>query len=82
MMTQTDLVVKVVEAVAAVDGINPAELDSLHEYIDPEILENLYELDRGEWSFTFQYSDHQVTVTHDEQILVDGRLQTSDVSTR
>lgn len=81
-MTQTDIVTRIVKAVAAADGVDPAELDSLYEYIDPEILEKLSQQEKGEWSFTFRYSDHQITVTHDAQILVDGVPHTSDVSTR
>lgn len=75
----TDRVVaSVVEAVATADGVDTADLASLHEYVDPDVLERLYEQDGGTWSFTFQYADHQVTVTHDERILVDGMAHTQD----
>ncbi|WP_226483235.1 HalOD1 output domain-containing protein [Natrinema amylolyticum] len=62
-MTQTDLIAAVIDAVATADGVDPTELDSLYEYIDPEVLAKLDEVDHGKWSFTFQYSDHQITVT-------------------
>ncbi|WP_135535214.1 HalOD1 output domain-containing protein [Halostella pelagica] len=81
-MTEPDIVSKIVKAVAAADGVDTAELDSLYEYINPEALYTLCEQERGEWSFTFQFSDHQVTVTHDSQILVDGVAHTPDVSNR
>ncbi|NUB92562.1 hypothetical protein HTZ84_04205 [Haloterrigena sp. SYSU A558-1] len=80
-MTQTDVVTNVVKAVAAQDGVEPGELDLLYEYIDPEVLENICEQEKGDWNFTFQYSDHQVTLTHEGQIFVDGILHTTSVST-
>lgn len=80
-MTRTD-VVGVVEAVAAADGVDPADLEPLHEYVDPDVLSRLHEQENGEWSFTFRYVDHQVTLTHDGRILVDGVAHTQDASTR
>lgn len=79
-MTQTDIVPRVVKTVAAADGIDTEDLDSLYEYIDPEVLLKLDNQEMGEWSFTFQYSDHQVTITHDTKIFVDGMLQTQNAS--
>ncbi|WP_226040038.1 HalOD1 output domain-containing protein [Natrinema sp. DC36] len=79
-MMRTDVVTNVVKAVAAQDEVEPGELDSLYEYIDPEILEKVYEQEKGDWTFTFQYSDPQVTLTHEEQIFVDGVLHTPSVS--
>jgi hypothetical protein len=81
-MTETDLVVKVVEAIANADGVDQEELDPLYTYIDPGMLEDLSGQKKGEWSFTFQYADHQVTITQDEQIFVDGELYTSGKVTR
>jgi len=81
-MPEHDIVAEVVEAVAAADGVDPAELDALYEYINPEVMHLLCEQERGEWSLTFQFADHQVTVNHDSQILVDGIAYTPDVSDR
>ena len=72
-MATTDLVARVVRAVAAADGGDPADLAPLHDAIDPAVLETLATHQRGTWSFTFSYGDHQVTVTDDDDILVDGR---------
>jgi hypothetical protein len=66
--------------VAAADGVDPADLDALDEYVDPEIPDKPDDHDRGPWRFTFRFSDHQVTVTHDREILVDGVTATADVA--
>jgi len=79
-MTRTDLIAAVIDAVATADGVEPTDLDSLYEYIDPEVLAKLDEVDNGKWSFTFQYSDHQITVTSEKQILIDGASQSTDAS--
>jgi len=79
-MAESDILIKVVKAVAAADGVETAELDGLYEYMDPEVLHKLCEQERGQWNLTFQYSDHQVTVTHDSEILVDGVAYTPDAS--
>lgn len=70
----------VIRAVAAADGVDPSDLDPLYEYLDPDVLEQLSDQDKTEWSFTFQYLDHQVTVTHEEQILIDGTAYALDIS--
>ncbi|KPN29393.1 hypothetical protein SY89_00106 [Halolamina pelagica] len=79
-MTDPDIVTEIVEAVAAADGVDPTELDPLYEYINPEALVILAKQERREWSLTFQFSDHQVTVSHDSRILVDGVAYSPDVS--
>lgn len=79
-MEESDIVIKVTKAVAAADEVEPAELDALYDYLNPEVLHKLCEQGRGQWSLTFQYSDHQVTVSHDLQILVDGVAYTPDAS--
>lgn len=82
-MKRTDrIVTSVIEAVATADGVDPADLDSLYEYIDPDVLEQLSEQEKTEWSFTFQYLDHQITVTHDGQLRVDGVAYASDILTK
>ena len=79
-MGQTDIVAGIVKAVAAADGVEPADIDPLYEYMNPEALYSLSEQDGGEWSLTFQYSDHQVTVTNGSQVVVDGVAYTPNVS--
>jgi len=79
-MADTEIVAEVVLAVADADGVDPMELDPLYEYIDPEILDRLADQEKGPWRFTFRFSDHQVTVTHDGEVLVDGVAATADVA--
>jgi hypothetical protein len=79
-MTETDIVTRVIQAVADADGVDPAELDPLYESLNPEALYALSEQDGREWSLTFQFSDHQVTVDHESRIRVDGVTYTPDVS--
>ncbi|WP_435062448.1 HalOD1 output domain-containing protein [Halobaculum sp. EA56] len=81
-MAGTDLVSAVVDAVAAADGVEPGEVESLYDHMDPDVVARLGELERGEWSFTFRFSDHQVTVTHESQIFVDGVPHATDASTK
>ncbi|WP_440991587.1 HalOD1 output domain-containing protein [Haloarchaeobius baliensis] len=72
-MTRTDLVTGVVEAVAAADGVAMADVPQLHDYIDPEILAKLGAQQKlGNCRVTFQFADHQVTVTQASEIIVDG----------
>lgn len=83
MMSRANaIVMNVITSVATADKVDPDELDPLYEYIDPDVLERLYEQGGADWSFTFQYLDHQVTVAHDGQLMIDGVTYTSDVLTK
>lgn len=74
-MTRTDLLTGVIKAVADIDGVEPQEMPRLNRYIDPEILKTLDKQEKkADWSFTFQFTDHEITVTHDSQIIIDGQL--------
>lgn len=82
-MTGTDLVVEIIGALATAEGVDTTELDyNLAEHIDPEVLTVLEGMDRGEWSFTFRVSDHQVTVTDELTVLVDGVSYANDLKKR
>lgn len=78
-MARDNVVARIVEVVAAADGVDQSELDPLYDHIDPDILRNLHDQEKGEWNFTFRYTDHQVTLTDDGQILIDGVSQPRDV---
>lgn len=77
-MGENDIVVRVVKAVAAADGVDTTELEPLYTYIDPGMLEEIAEREKGEWCFSFKYADHRVRITHDERIFVDGEVYYSD----
>lgn len=78
-MARSNLATAVVKAVAAVDGVEQSALPPLYDSVDPEILRKLSEQDKaGEPRVTFQFADHQVTVTQDERLFVDGTLQPRD----
>lgn len=79
-MARADIVTSIVEAVAAADRVDPAELPPLYDYMNQEVLYKLSEQERGQWSLTFMFSDQQVTVTHDSQILVNGMAYSPDAS--
>lgn len=68
----TPICVAVVEALAAVDGTTPGDLDySLHDHVHTDALELLDRDGKGEWELTFQVPDHEVTVCHDGSIEID-----------
>lgn len=77
-MTRPDLVTAVVRAVAAAEGNALEEVAPLNDYLDPEILDRLDGMeDRSDWRFTFEFGEHQVTVTHESQVYVEGELYRS-----
>lgn len=77
-MARSDIVARVVDAVATADGLDVSDLDPLYEYVDPEVLGRLDAHEGSEWRITFRYSDHQVTVAHDGRVLVDGVVHSPD----
>lgn len=81
-MTRSTLSAEVVRAVASADGVEPADVETLHAAIDPSVLHRLDAQDRGEWRLSFQFAGHRVTVTHESRILVDGEAYTTDASVR
>ncbi|QLH85077.1 hypothetical protein HZS54_21865 [Halosimplex pelagicum] len=65
----------IVRAVAAVEGVEPHELDfSLHEHVSTDAVRSLAAMDRGEWELAFEVPDHSVTVDGTGAIRVDGEL--------
>lgn len=69
-------VVTVVEAVADAKGVDPSELDiSLDDHIEPEAITRLADHDDASWTLSFELPEHNVTVTSDGLVLVDGARQ-------
>lgn len=62
--------IAVVRAIAACRNTTPLELDPLHDVIDFQSLDNMFEnaseSTRPSCSFIFSYDGYEVTVTHDE----------------
>ena len=80
-MPRTDLFTRVIKTVAAADGVEPIEVDPLHDYIDPEILDKLDEMERkGDWTFEFVFGDYHITVTNDSQLFINGEQYQSKKS--
>lgn len=75
MSGQKKITVEVIEAVAKVDKESPHDVDyTLTEFVDPDLLENLATSKDNTWTFSFQLSDHQVTLNSRGQLFVDGQL--------
>lgn len=74
---ETDAItVAVVEVIAAVEGVDPVEVDvRLDEHVDPDALDALYRHaranDRAAWSLEFDLDGHAVTVESDGRVAVD-----------
>ncbi len=70
MTVQEAPLVAVVEAVAEREGVTPTDLpESLLETIDPAAVETV--LRSGDATMRFEYLGYRVTVSYDDQILVD-----------
>jgi hypothetical protein len=68
-----NIAVDILEAVADEKGIDPEELDfRLTEYIDPDAIARLAAHQTASWTLSFELPDHNVTVTSDGLVLVDG----------
>jgi hypothetical protein len=58
----------VVRALAALDGVEPASLDPLYQYVDPDALDALFEkegTDHVDLVVSFSVDEYQVTVRED-----------------
>lgn len=68
-----DVIYEIVAVLAALDDVAPTELEyRLDEYVHPQALIDLLAQECAPWDLTFQVPDHEVTVTHDGEIFVDG----------
>lgn len=73
MGDSSDIVVDVITALGEAEGTDPAHLEySLYEYIDPGVLSKLAEMNDGCWTLTFRVEEHEVRLTSDGQLFVDG----------
>lgn len=66
----------VVGAIADVKSVDPTELDLvLQNYVDVDALESLAAKEDSSWTLTFELPEHDVTVTNDGGVLVDGTVE-------
>lgn len=67
--------VAVIEAVAAREGVDEATLPPLANVVDPEalnaVLDSIDDAGRSHAHVQFEYCDHTVQVTGDQQITID-----------
>ena len=76
-----EIIVEIVQALAEADRLNLDEVEyTLYEYINPAVLTELADYDGGTWEFTFEIADHEVTITSDGRLFVDGVLCQNDLS--
>jgi len=74
-MTES-LVSDIVGAVAEARGVDPEELDfTLYEYIAADALHQLEAHGESTWTVTFEVPEHQVTVTSQGGVFVDGQQE-------
>jgi len=65
--------IDIVQAIADAKGVDPIELDTpLEEHIATGAIELLASHDSASWTLSFELPNHNVTVTSDGLILVDG----------
>jgi len=64
---------EIIEAIADLKGIEPSELDlALYEYIEPEAIQQLASHGTASWTLSFELPEHQVAITSEGAVLVDG----------
>ncbi len=61
--TDDNIIVEIVEAVAAATGNGPMELPPLGTVIDPDALETCIRSGNDSVEISFEFSDQQITVT-------------------
>ena len=76
-----EIIVDVVQALATADRLDLDEVEyTLYEYINPAVLTELAAHEGGSWEFTFEIADHEVTLTSDGRLFVDGVLCRDDLA--
>jgi len=64
---------EIIKAIAEVKGTEPSELDlALYEYIEPEAIQQLASHGTASWTLSFELPEHQVAITSEGAVLVDG----------
>ena len=67
------LATEIIKAVADAEGVGSEDLDyAVGEYIDLDAVEQLAANSTASWTLSWELPNHNVTVTSDGLILVDG----------
>lgn len=74
--------IELVEAVADAEGVDPRDLDVLHEHVPLDVVEQLSKHETASWTLSFELPDHDVTVTSEGVVLVDGTRRSADIESR
>lgn len=75
-MTDRDIIVDIVAALARVERVELHQLDyQLQEYIDTDALAALLAMDNPDWRLTVTVADHEVTLDGAGRIWIEGDLQ-------
>lgn len=69
-----NLATAVLHALAHVEDISPTQLDyTLYHYIEIDALQGLEAHENATWELTFEVPNHEITVTSDDEIIIDER---------
>lgn len=69
----TELSIAAIEAVAAVSGRDPTEIEPLHESLDPDALDALFQSGREttvDGTVSFSFADHRIVAHGDGELVV------------
>ena len=68
----------IAQAVADAEGVDPTDLEyALQDYVEVDGIRHLANHEDSRWTLTFEVPDHEVTVTNDGLVLVDGERETA-----
>ncbi|ELZ30298.1 hypothetical protein C475_01147 [Halosimplex carlsbadense 2-9-1] len=68
---------RIIQGLAEAEGTGPEDLEScLYEYTDIDALTKLYQQGCVNPTVTLEIRDHEVTVTDEGDVRVDGKLRT------
>lgn len=68
-----DLAAEIAESVADLEGVDPTDLGyTLEEYIPADAIRMLACHDTASWRLWFELPHHQITITSNDRIFVDG----------
>ncbi|QIO24775.1 HalOD1 output domain-containing protein [Haloarcula sp. JP-L23] len=66
----------VLTAIATARGVEPTELElTLENYVACDAITTLTKHSEGAWRLSFEVPDHEVTLTSDGDIVVDGTVE-------